>query len=138
MPRVRSFSVRIQTGQVGTDTPVRCNFNSHEVELNVISGGTGAGQVFEGEFLPMSFAHTLTIVGPEEGEWEIEGMIYYPEATVQIFNRWGEVIYETQNYYDRPWDGKWKGVDVPVDSYYFIISFTNGNSDITGHVTIIK
>jgi gliding motility-associated-like protein len=70
--------------------------------------------------------------------WEIEGMIYYPDATMRIFNRWGDLIYETRNYADRPWDGTYKGLKVPVDSYYFVISFTNGNREITGHMTVLK
>jgi gliding motility-associated-like protein len=70
--------------------------------------------------------------------WIIEGMIYYPDATMRIFNRWGELIYETKNYYDKPWDGRYKGVKVAVDSYHFVINFTNGNKEITGHVTVIK
>ncbi|MCK4750810.1 MAG: gliding motility-associated C-terminal domain-containing protein, partial [Bacteroidales bacterium] len=70
--------------------------------------------------------------------WEIEGMIYYPDATMRIFNRWGVLVYETKNYDDNRWDGKYRGVKVPLDSYHFIISFTSGNSEITGHVTVIK
>ena len=65
-------------------------------------------------------------------------MIFYPDATVKVFNRWGELIYETRNYDDRPWDGRYKGLKVPVDSYFYIISFTNGNSEIAGHVTVLK
>ena len=65
-------------------------------------------------------------------------MEYYPDATMIIYNRWGNLIYETENYYDRPWDGKYKGVTVPVDSYHFIIRFTSGSPDITGVVTVIK
>jgi gliding motility-associated-like protein len=70
--------------------------------------------------------------------WEIEGMIYYPDATVKIFNRWGELIFETREYYDKPWDGTYKGVAVPVDSYHYVISFTNGNAEIAGYVTVLK
>ncbi|MFC2116183.1 T9SS type B sorting domain-containing protein, partial [Bacteroidota bacterium] len=71
-------------------------------------------------------------------KWEIEGMIYYPEATMKIFNRWGELIYETKNYLANPWDGTYRGVKVPVDSYHFVLIFTNSNPEITGHVTVIK
>jgi len=71
-------------------------------------------------------------------KWEIAGMIYYPEATMKIFNRWGEMIYETKNYVENPWDGTYRGVKVPVDSYHFFISFTDGNREITGYVTVIK
>ncbi|KKL16170.1 hypothetical protein LCGC14_2498260, partial [marine sediment metagenome] len=70
--------------------------------------------------------------------WVIDGMEYYPEATMIIYNRWGEVIYETKNYYNNPWDGKYKGVIVPVDSYHYIIRFTSGSPDITGVITVIK
>ena len=70
--------------------------------------------------------------------WVIDGMDYYPEATMIIYNRWGELIYETENYADNPWDGRYRGIIVPVDSYHFIIKFTSGNPDITGHVTVIK
>ena len=87
--------------------------------------------------LDISTAFTPNADGYND-KWEIEGMIYYPDATMKIFNRWGEMIYETKNYVENPWDGTYRGVKVPVDSYHFFISFTDGNREITGHVTVIK
>jgi gliding motility-associated-like protein len=70
--------------------------------------------------------------------WEIEGLEYYPDATVQIFNRWGEQIFYTENYLDQPFEGNYRGIKLPVDSYHFIIELKNGTPPITGNVTILK
>jgi len=70
--------------------------------------------------------------------WEIVGIEYYPDARVQIFNRWGEQIFYTENYLDQPFDGTYRGIKLPVDSYHFIIELNNGSPPITGNVTILK
>jgi gliding motility-associated-like protein len=70
--------------------------------------------------------------------WEIEGIEYYPDATVQIFNRWGEQIFYSENYLDQPFDGIYRGIKLPVDSYHYIIELNNGSPPITGNVTILK
>ncbi len=44
------------------------------------------------------------------------------QANLQIFNRWGEMVYET----DKPnigWDGKYKGEFCPNDYYVYIIKY---------------
>ncbi len=38
------------------------------------TGSAQSGQVFEGSFDVNSFAHSLTLVGPESGKWEIENI----------------------------------------------------------------
>ena len=74
MPRLNNFSIKIETGDAGTDTPVRCAFNGHTLALEKIGGGTGPDEIYEGEFAPRSFAHSFTILGPIEGEWKIKRM----------------------------------------------------------------
>ena len=70
--------------------------------------------------------------------WEIEGIEYYPGTMVQIYNRWGEQIFYTENYLDQPFNGIYRGVKLPVDSYHFILILQNGSPPITGNVTILK
>ena len=72
MPRLLSFGVKIKTGTQGTDEAVRCCINSHMMPLTNITGGTSVGEVFTGDFTVNSFVHSLTIVGPDEGEWSID------------------------------------------------------------------
>jgi gliding motility-associated-like protein len=70
--------------------------------------------------------------------WEIKNIELYPEATVEIFNRWGELMYRSDKGYDNPWDGTYKGRELPIDSYHFVINLGNGRDPFTGNVTIIR
>ena len=72
MPRVNTFKVKIQTGKEGMSEPVHFNFNNHKLPFDNISGSAESGCTFEGSFEVNSFAHSLTLVGPESGKWEID------------------------------------------------------------------
>jgi gliding motility-associated-like protein len=70
--------------------------------------------------------------------WEIEGMELYPDATVEIFNRWGERMFNDNHGYSNRWDGTYRGRELPIDSYHYIIDLKNGREAVTGNVTIIR
>lgn len=72
MPKLNNFKVKIETGDQGTQGPVQFNINNHTLPFENPTGETGAGGVFEGGFNVNSFAHSLTLVGPEEGQWHIK------------------------------------------------------------------
>jgi gliding motility-associated-like protein len=63
----------------------------------------------------------------------------YPNNNVTIFNRWGQVLYNSDGYLI-PWDGKFDNKDLPVGSYYYIIDFNDAldTPNATGIVTIIR
>ena len=46
------------------------------------------------------------------------------DLQLQIFNRWGEMIFESTNVNER-WDGTYKGKDVPQGVYIYVVKFTN-------------
>ena len=71
MPKLNKFKVTIETGETGIGETVRFNINNHTVPFEDTKGGAGAGEIFEGEFDVNSFAHSLTLVGPDAGEWQI-------------------------------------------------------------------
>lgn len=60
-----------------------------------------------------------------------------------IFNRWGEIIFESKHT-DEFWDGTYKGEDMPPGVYPWVIRYTGDNEDydetieIQGSVTIIR
>ena len=62
----------------------------------------------------------------------------YPRAIIEVFNRWGELMFRSAPGYPVPWDGTYKGRELPLDSYYYVIDPKNGTRPITGIVTIIK
>jgi gliding motility-associated-like protein len=65
----------------------------------------------------------------------------YPKNVVSIYNRWGNLLYQSNagSYESNPWNGKYNDEDLPVGSYYFIIEFNDDFTDSkTGIVSILK
>ncbi|GAB3903446.1 PKD domain-containing protein [Mucilaginibacter boryungensis] len=69
--------------------------------------------------------------------WEIKYLDTYPNCTIDVYNRYGEKLYSSVGY-PIAWDGTFKGTDVPVGTYYYIINPKNGRKVITGSITIIR
>jgi gliding motility-associated-like protein len=69
--------------------------------------------------------------------WNVKYLESYPNATVHIFNRYGEKLFQTVNYLT-PWDGTKNGSDLPFGTYYYIINPQNGRKIISGSVTILR
>ena len=64
---------------------------------------------------------------------------YFKTYEMKIFNRWGVIIYST-NDYNKPWDGRVKDV-VENDVYVYKIIVTdlkNKVHDYIGHVTLVR
>ncbi|HEU4471383.1 MAG TPA: gliding motility-associated C-terminal domain-containing protein, partial [Flavisolibacter sp.] len=61
----------------------------------------------------------------------------YVGCTVEIFNRYGQQVFYSQGY-NTPWDGRFKGADLPGGTYYYVIRLENGFKPITGSVTLIR
>lgn len=59
-----------------------------------------------------------------------------------IYNRWGQLMYETTNQYDK-WDGKYKNNECSQGVYFFVLYYKNLRVskdwlDIKGSVTLIR
>jgi len=67
--------------------------------------------------------------------WEIEGIQQYPEAMITIFDRYGKLLV---SYYgnETGWDGNYNGQAVGSDTYWYQITFQDGQPTIAGDVTI--
>jgi hypothetical protein len=74
MPRISHLQLSIETGQNGWDGPVSIAFNGHELPLEKGQGGCSSGETLNGELSPNSFAHSVVLVGPESGAWDIAGL----------------------------------------------------------------
>jgi|GEM_PF-190480 len=71
--------------------------------------------------------------------WNINVLEEFPNAVVQVFNRWGELMYEQRNGYKVPWDGTYKGDPLPVGTYYYVIDLKSDRFEpVTGPITIVK
>jgi gliding motility-associated-like protein len=71
--------------------------------------------------------------------WDIDNVIYYPNITVDVYNRWGGQVFHSKGYSnEQRWDGKYKGKDVSIGTYWYVINLNDGSKPITGHITIVR
>lgn len=62
----------------------------------------------------------------------------YPDCKVMIINRWGSKVFESTGY-GEPWEGTFKGDDLPLGTYFYEIVSPNGDfKAIKGSISIIR
>ena len=69
--------------------------------------------------------------------WEINHLYDYPGCIVEVYNTAGTIVHRSVGY-PTPWDGKWKGQQLPAGTYYYVIDPKNGRSRQAGYVTILR
>ncbi|MBI5218215.1 MAG: gliding motility-associated C-terminal domain-containing protein [Bacteroidia bacterium] len=69
--------------------------------------------------------------------WEIKHINLYPKVIIEIYSRWGTLVFTSEGYHD-PWDGTYNGNDAATGSYIYIINLNNGSAPINGIVTLIR
>jgi len=85
-----------------------------------------------------------TITPNNDGDndvWVIPHIENFPDAVVEIFDRWGRLIYHRENPDpENVWDGKSQaGKEMPMDSYYYVIDLKYYNAEpLVGNINIIK
>ncbi|MCB9293599.1 MAG: gliding motility-associated C-terminal domain-containing protein [Lewinellaceae bacterium] len=50
----------------------------------------------------------------------IPELAFYPDHKLSIFNRWGDVVYESRDY-QGDWDGTYKGKELPAGTYLYVL-----------------
>jgi gliding motility-associated-like protein len=61
----------------------------------------------------------------------------FPNCSVKIFNIWGVAVFTSKGY-GIPWDGKYKGNDLPSGTYYYVIDPGDGTGELSGPVSLVK
>lgn len=114
--------------------------------LNSLKSGTYI--VFVTDFFNRVIQDTVTIGVEYEGDcllkiysgfspngdgvndtWIIDGIEFYSENSVAIYNRWGDMVWQ-KNAYDNNatvWDGTWSftGEKLPNGTYFYVINIPN-------------
>ncbi len=68
--------------------------------------------------------------------WYIPHMAKMGRVQVQVFNRYGNLVYESDEY-SNDWDGQWKNKALPEGAYYYIME-TELSGLIKGVVNIVR
>ncbi len=69
--------------------------------------------------------------------WIMPGIEMYPDASVEVFDRWGKRVFFSKGY-ATPWDGTFKGNALPMDSYHYVIRLRPEYEPIKGTITIVR
>ncbi|MBI4646919.1 MAG: gliding motility-associated C-terminal domain-containing protein [Bacteroidia bacterium] len=75
-------------------------------------------------------------------DWELLNIELYRQITIQVFNRWGDKVFESDGsgseYDGKRWDGTYNGRKLPIGPYMYIIDLHNDLEPYAGTVTIIR
>lgn len=91
-------------------------------------------------YQPVEIASAFSPNGDGLNEtWDIPGIEDYELASVSVYSRWGQKVFESYGAYT-PWDGTGlKGNDLPQATYYYIIQLNDERgTKYDGDVTIIR
>lgn len=71
--------------------------------------------------------------------WEIDYIDQFPECEVEVYNRWGELLFQSVGYKE-PWDGRYNNGLVPVGTYYYVVKLNDPRfpDAYTGPLTVIR
>jgi len=70
--------------------------------------------------------------------WFIESLVLYTNAKVKVYNRWGDVVFQSTGY-DTPWDGQFSGTNMAAAVYYYVIEVDELDpSSYAGQLTIVR
>jgi gliding motility-associated-like protein len=122
--------------KVGADMTVRVKFSagqcsSNETTINI--------KVFDDTRLTIPNAFSPNNDGIND-LFRITVQGYFRLSSLQIFNRYGQLIFETHDL-NLAWDGKRNGTDLPTGTYYWVISgrdVHNAQVNRAGSITLIR
>ncbi|MDD3687739.1 MAG: gliding motility-associated C-terminal domain-containing protein, partial [Bacteroidales bacterium] len=125
-----------------SDIPLIANLKDGEYELIVTDSNnckTEAGIVYLNEMdidcirIPNAFTPNADGINDT---WIIENILYFPDSYIQVFNRWGQEIYNAKAEAG-DWDGTYNDKFVPAGTYLYVIKLHNGTEAYTGMVSVV-
>ncbi|MBO0934099.1 gliding motility-associated C-terminal domain-containing protein [Fibrella aquatilis] len=69
--------------------------------------------------------------------WEIININRSPGCEVYVYNRWGELVFQSTGY-DSPWDGTYRGEVVAANVYSYVIVQPSLPHRYSGTLTVLK
>ena len=65
----------------------------------------------------------------------IEGIELLPEASVRVYNRWGNLVFEAEDNYQNDWSATWDGNRLPQGTYFYLVEIP-GEEPVAGYVQV--
>ncbi|MEP6711908.1 MAG: gliding motility-associated C-terminal domain-containing protein [Ferruginibacter sp.] len=92
--------------------------------------------VYKGLYIPNAFTPNGDNINDT---WNIPALGAYPNFELSVFNRYGQLIFRSSGF-NKPWDGKFKGMNVTAGAYIYYIDLKTGNGlgKLSGTVMLIR
>ncbi len=85
------------------------------------------------EICDTTIPNVFTPNGDDKNDtFEIFGILNFPKSTLQVYNRWGNLVYENANY-----TNKWSGDDLDAGVYFYTLTRSDGKT-YEGYVHILR
>jgi gliding motility-associated-like protein len=68
--------------------------------------------------------------------WNIKGIETYPGAVITVFDRYGQMVFNTSNF--KEWDGSCGNRMLPVGVYHYLVSLPGDPRKLAGWVLLIR
>jgi gliding motility-associated-like protein len=157
VPCPGDFTGKAIVSIAGGTQPYRYSWDTYPLQSNETAVGLGMGKYnatvtdFNSCSIIVSVAiepiHEFCLLVPEafspNGDgindvWYINDVAYYPDIVITIYNRWNQMVWRSERGYPEPWDGRSNNINLPVDSYHYIIEPGGGAKPIIGCVTVVR
>lgn len=123
------------------DNEIRYRVVAYSHENNFIISESNTTLIKKFEFLSLYIPNAFTPDGDGINDLFFAKGINISEFNIQIYNRWGEKIFESDDMTE-VWDGTYNNLPVPQGSYVYSVFAHDNNSNeyITkkGNVTLIR
>ncbi len=103
-------------------------------------------QVLPSSSCDISFYNGFTPNGDGINDsWFIEGIACFPENAIKIFNRWGNLVFEAEQYNNQTivWQGQVntglltsEGRQVPNGTYFYVLEIRENQEKYTGYILL--
>jgi len=98
--------------------------------------------VSDRRFACMEASKVLTLNDDGDNElFEVNCIEEFPENQLEVYNRWGQIVHEAENY-DNTWRGTNAGGErLPEGPYYFVLQYIDGNGEsqqLKGSLTVLR
>ena len=94
---------------------------------------------------PIDCLESRDIITPnrdgKNDEFIINCSLLYAENSLEVYSRWGQLVYKMTNY-DNSWRGKTlSGDDLPEGTYFYVYKYkdsSGANQQVKGHVSLLR
>lgn len=87
----------------------------------------------------MEIRNTMTPNGDGKNDhWMISGLPDHADINIKVYTRSGQLVYESIGRYDKPFDGRFRGKDLPAGAYYYKIDLRADCKPIGGSITLLR